>query len=307
LFRSNKPLIYDIKLLKEKYNKDTLIIKLSEQIDKLEEEKIKLSERIDKLEEQRKIRILQVYPLVEASYQLWQWMEKEGYGKGKIHVDSVLFDDFNKNPDEWLKLGDKWNYDIIVFGMWDANGDKPLEDKAVNVTEMFIKDGGSCILCHDTIGYIWGNSGLNKLRDYFGLKIGKWGESPYGDYNQQWGYKSFKIKVTKTGKLTSYPWKIGEIETVLNVSETHTCSTAVPKDNVWFELCNGNYWDEKEPDALQKANYSDSFYLSIKDKCAMIQVGHSINCNTHSNNNVVTSDEKKIMANLIFYLYNLKK
>jgi len=253
---SKEPLIYNIKLLKEKYDKDTLIIKLSERINKLEKEKINL---YDKLEEQRKIGILQIYSLVEAAYQLWQWMEKEGYGKSKVHVDSVLLDDFNKDPDEWLKLGDKWNYDIIMFGIWDGNKDHPLKEKAVNAIEAFIKDGGGCILSHGTVGYIWGNSGLNKLRDYYGLKVGKWDKSPYGDYNQQWGYISSKIKITKTGLLTTYPWKIGEIGTVLNVSKTHTTSDAAPEDNVWFELCDGNYGCGKGPDALRKANYSDNF------------------------------------------------
>ena len=110
---------------------------------------------------------------------------------------------------------------------------------------------------------------------------------------------SSKIKIKKNGLLTTYPWKLGEIDTILTVPATHTTSNAAPNDNVWFELCNGRYEFGKEPDELRQANYSDNFYLSIKDNCAMIQAGHSNNATTH--------DEKMIIANLIFYLYNIKK
>ncbi|ORX79224.1 hypothetical protein BCR32DRAFT_246562 [Anaeromyces robustus] len=294
---SEEPLTAKIKLLKKKFDQNELINKLYEQIGTIE----KLSERIDKLEKeckrQQKIKILQIYPRVEAANQLRQWMEIEGYGKGIVDVNSVCLTNFNKEPYEWLKLGDKWNYDIILFGIWDSNSGIPLKDEAVNAITAFINDGGGCILTHDTIGLTYGKSGFNKLREMFRIKVGKWGESPFGDYDNQWGYFSTKIKITKTGSLTTYPWKIGEINKVFPVLLTHTTSNAVYKDNVWIELCEGDYKCGKEPNALKEANYIDNFYLSIKNKCAMIQVGHSNNAN---------ADEKKIIANLIFYLFNLK-
>ncbi|ORX79223.1 hypothetical protein BCR32DRAFT_328223 [Anaeromyces robustus] len=246
-----------IKMLSERISKleDGAIKTLFERIGKLENGTIKmLSERISKLEKeckrQQKIKILQIYPKVEAANQLRQWMEIEGYGKGIIDVNSVCLTNFNKEPYEWLKLGDKWNYDIILFGIWDANCGIPLEDKAVNAITAFINDGGGCILTHDTTGFTYGKSGFNKLREMFGIKVGKWGKNPFGDYDNQWGYFSTKIKITKTGSLTTYPWKIGEINKVFPVLSTHTTSTAAYKDNVWIELCEGDYKCGKEPNAL---------------------------------------------------------
>jgi len=53
----------------------------------------------------------------------------------------------------------------------------------------------------------------------------------------------------------------------------------------WLELCNGDYNPGKEPNELRQANYSNKFYLSIKDNCAMIQAGHSNNATTHNEKN----------------------
>ena len=288
------------KLTLEDWVKDDRIKMLSEKLNKLEEKNGMLFEKVNKSEEEKRIiKLLQIYPKMESSNQLRKYLEIDGYGKGKIQVVSVSLNDFNKEPNQWLKLGDKWNYDVIFFGMWDGNAGIPLEEEAANAVEAFIKDNGSCILTHDRIGPYLGKTGFNKLREYFGIKVGKWNNSPYGDYNNQWAYFSSKVKISKTGSLTTYPWKIGEINTVLTIPETHTSSNAAYKDNVWLELCDGRYEFGKEPDELHKANYSDTFYLSIKGKCAVIQAGHSINA--------TNSDEKKIIANLIFYLYNLKK
>lgn len=79
----------------KKRNMNGVIETLSEKIDKLEKENKKL----------RKIKVLQVYPKLEAAYQLKNWMEKwnDGYGKGMIQIECVILDIFNKNPYAWLK------------------------------------------------------------------------------------------------------------------------------------------------------------------------------------------------------------
>lgn len=116
--------------------------------------------------------------------------------------------------------------------MWDTNADVPFEEESVNAIGAYINDDGSCIVCHDTIGYLERKSWFDKLREHFGLKVGKWENTSYGDYNNQWGYWSSKVKIKKNGSLTTYPWKLGEIDTVLTIPEAHTSSNATRNNNV---------------------------------------------------------------------------
>lgn len=301
-----KSLITDIKLSRKELDKneiynlykiikdqDDLIKELHKKIETLEE-KINIKPNANVLV-YKSIRVLQIYPHPDVSNQLKKWMEIDGYGKGIIYVDSVYIDVFNNDPSGWLKLGDNWNYDVIFFGASDANAGKNISLKAVNVTKEFIKSGRGCIMGHDTIGYKWGNDGFNMLREYFGLKIGKWDKSSHGDYPNQWGYTSSKINITKKELVTSYPWNLDR-ETI-NIKRTHTSSNSAFNENIYFELCEGNYDCGQELNELRKEGYFGTYYLSIKENCAMIQAGHS---------GEVTSDEKKIISNLIFYLYQKK-
>ncbi len=75
-----------------------------------------------------------------------------------------------------------------------------------------------------------GGNGFSELREHFGLKVGKWNNVHYSDYNNEWKYHSTKIKTNKTGLLTSYPWKIAKIDNILTIPETHTTSNAAHKD-----------------------------------------------------------------------------
>ena len=68
--------------------------------------------------------------------------------------------------------------------------------------------------------------GLSKIADKFNIKRGKWqsvNQNGY-DINKTWAYISRKIKITKKGLLTQFPWSLGPIGTELEVSTTHTTS-----------------------------------------------------------------------------------
>ena len=74
--------------------------------------------------------------------------------------------------------------------------------------------------------------------------------------------------------------------------------------NVWMELTNGNYWDEvseikNDQQAQQELpqDMSLKYYLTTWNNTAMIQTGHS--------NGESTEDERKVLANTLFYLKQL--
>ena len=73
-----------------------------------------------------------------------------------------------------------------------------------------------------------------------------------------------------------------------------------------MELTNGNYWDEwSEIKSDQQAErelpkgMNQKYYLTTWNNTAMIQTGHS--------NGESTEDERKVLANTLFYLKQLTK
>ena len=74
--------------------------------------------------------------------------------------------------------------------------------------------------------------------------------------------------------------------------------------NVWMELTEGNYWDEfseiKNDEQARRELPQDmnlKYYLTTWNNTAMIQTGHS--------NGQSTEDERKVLANTLFYLKQL--
>ena len=76
--------------------------------------------------------------------------------------------------------------------------------------------------------------------------------------------------------------------------------------NVWMELTEGNYWDEfseiKNDEQARRELPQDmnlKYYLTTWNNTAMIQTGHS--------QGKSTEDERKVLANTLFYLKQLTK
>jgi len=176
---------------------ETLFVKINE-LDELIERVNKLEKLFEEEKEKRnqqRIKILQINPKLNTENQLEKRMEtekKDEYENSIIHVDSVFLDNFNNDPYKLLKLEDKWNYDIIRFGMCNENEGITLEEKAVNATEAFIKDGGKCFLDNDNDNLTWRKSEFNKLKEYFGLKIDKY---PYDENDNQRRNIYIKLKI----------------------------------------------------------------------------------------------------------------
>ena len=76
--------------------------------------------------------------------------------------------------------------------------------------------------------------------------------------------------------------------------------------NIWMELTEGNYWDEfseiKNDEQARRELPQDmnlKYYLTTWNNTAMIQTGHS--------KGESTEDERKVLANTLFYLKQLTK
>ena len=76
--------------------------------------------------------------------------------------------------------------------------------------------------------------------------------------------------------------------------------------NVWKELTNGNYWDEyseikndQQAERELPKGMNQKYYLTTWNNTAMIQTGHSSGASTE--------DERKVLANTLFYLKQLTK
>ena len=72
--------------------------------------------------------------------------------------------------------------------------------------------------------------------------------------------------------------------------------------NVWMDLVDGEYWGQNIQSEQQAKNelpenMSHRYYLTTWNNTAMIQTGHS--------NGASTEDERKVLANTLFYLKQL--
>ena len=195
----------------------------------------------------------------------------------------------------------------MMHGTWDANALNTINDNAVDVIGRYIDAGKGVITGHDTLGHLMGKKfGLGRLTEKFNLVIGKTPGMPVDrdlDSNEAWAYMSSKVKITKKGFLTQFPWNLGPVGTILNVPLTHTTSNGA-KGNTWIEFVEGHYYGDPgnyivtdEQAAAKLPNVNIKYYLTTWNNTAMIQTGHS--------SGESTEDERKVLANTLFYLKQL--
>ena len=233
-----------------------------------------------------KVKVLNVYP--SSSY-LNTWLtsklakEQVPAGKGLFEVSAVHILDYNRSPNTYLldKNG-AYKYDVVYFGACDSNGLKDISYDAYVATKAFADTGRGVLFGHDTVTIGYGTIHLNFARfaEQLGVKL-----------KTDMGYVvSNKAKVVNSGVLTSYPWKL---QGTLSIPQTHAYQQytgGTTKATVWMELTNGGAYD-KETGARANA------YLFSRNQFAMIQTGHS--------NGQASDDERKVLANTLFYLKQL--
>ena len=230
----------------------------------------------------KEVKLLQVYPHDSAQNQFSTWMTTNGYGKGIIKVNSVSLDEFNKNPNSYLKNSSgNWKYNVIFFGTWDANNYKDLSTASKNATKAFIKAGGGAIFGHDTIiNDALSHPNFNAFASDVGVRL----VNGTTDMNAD-----TKVVIKKKGLFTNYPWTIGDVGKVLTIPAAHTLGQVVSGGTSYLEFSNGGSYNS--------GNVRAPSYLTVKNNCALIMTGHS--------NGAATTDEQKILANLIFYCNQL--
>ena len=239
------------------------------------------------------VRLLQIYPIDAAANQLKVWMENNGYGKGIIKVDSVYIDTFNANPYGYLKNSNgNWRYDVLLFGTWDCNNHKDISDSAYNAVSQFINAGRGVIFGHDTICHFNASpathKNFEKFKNLLDLTITDYYENiDYSGYVGSAKAGGTKVRIKRKSLFTTYPWSIGNVGTELTIPYAHTLRQALPNTNN-VDLQFSSYASGYE---------NESWYLTIKNNCAMIQTGHS--------SGQATTDEQKILANLVFYMNQL--
>lgn len=239
------------------------------------------------------VRLLQIYPIDAAANQLKVWMENNGYGKGIIKVDSVYIDTFNANPYGYLKDSNgNWRYDVLLFGTWDCNNHKDISDSAYNAVSQFINAGRGVIFGHDTICHFNASpathKNFEKFKNLLNLTITDYYENiDYSGYVGSAKAGGTKVRIKRKSLFTTYPWSIGNVGTELTIPYAHTLRQALPNTNN-VDLQFSSYASGYE---------NESWYLTIKNNCAMIQTGHS--------SGQATTDEQKILANLVFYMNQL--
>ncbi len=239
--------------------------------------------------EEEHIRVLNIYP---ASPYLADWMTstisetETPAGKGIFDIDSVHIQSFNSDPKSCLINEDgSWKYDVIFFGSSDCNSSYDLNDDSLKVTADFIDSGRGALFGHDTIcggsGWSLHHVKFNELAERAGLTA----VTP----NPEVWHMTSSASVVKLGTLTNYPW---EIRGNLTVPYTHATGQFLNGAIEWITL-------NAEKRADPATGGLDNFYLATNNNVGMIQTGHS--------NGQATDDERKILANTMFYLYQISQ
>ena len=237
------------------------------------------------------------------------WMEDstaeapKGFGTGVIKVIPVSFDEFNHNPnpDYWVKKAyddgcipddskpgetlNRTKADLMFIGTWDANGKTAYSTAAIDAIVEWTKSGKPIITGHDVL--IWSEVEsqpfTTALKGLFGVEIKS---SPAFKISD----RVYILDEKERNIFTLWPWTIfnkGENgKDGLTIPQTH-CTAQQVKGDVWVTL-----GDTRTTEEVAKQN---AFYLETYNNTAIIQTGHS--------DNEATTDEQKMIANTIFFMY----
>lgn len=235
--------------------------------------------------ESEQIDVLNVYP---ASPYFAEWMTQTisdtelPAGKGIFRIDSVHIDTYNGDPVSYMKNADgSWKYDVIFFGSSDCNSHRDLSNAAYEVVQEFVDAGKGVLFGHDTVNAYLGYTNFVRFADQLGIRL----------INDSYSVTS-SASIVKIGTLTNYPWTL---RGTLTVPACHTSGQYVGGTLEATEWMTLNATQHIDPETGAHSNS----YLVTNNNLGMIQTGHS--------NGQATDDERKVLANTIFYLYQTSK
>lgn len=237
----------------------------------------------------KNVKVLNIYPAPAVKNLLSVWMEqeikneKESAGKGLFEIEAVSMDEYNNDPEKYLLDEDgNYKYDVLMFGAYDRNANKDLNEISYEATKNFADAGRGILFCHDTIARnkVVYHPYFARFADDVGVNLLNEGSVVLSD----------KVRCVANGFLTGYPWKLTGTLTIPASHALGQYTGGTLPSTVWFEF-NGKYRMDEITHTYNNA------YLFTHNALAMMHIGH---------NNGRTSDtEKKILANTLFYLKQL--
>jgi len=233
--------------------------------------------------EEEHIPVLNVYP---TKPYLEKWMttplsdSSETPGKGIFEIDSISMDVFNQKPEEAMKNKDgSWKYGVVFFGAADGYSNKDLSECAFDVMQQFVNDGRGVLFGHDTV--VRTHPNFLRFCQQIGIVARTEGIWKISD----------TVSVLKFGTLTNYPWNVRGTLKVPKCHSTLQYVGGTTKGTEWMSLVGIEVFTDKETGA------HSNFYLVTNQNLGMIQTG-----NTEGK---ATDDERKVLANTLFYLYQV--
>ncbi|BDR57457.1 BspA family leucine-rich repeat surface protein [Xylocopilactobacillus apis] len=263
----------------------------------------------------KKVKILNVYP--PGGNFLKTWLDQtdpqtgQPISKNLISVDAIDFSTFNADPNSYLKdAAGNYKYDGIYFGSSDTNGGttpgvNDLTAASKSLVSDFGNTGRSLIFGHDTVTLT--HPYLGSFAGNLGLEFGS--SLPAGMTVTGLHFpSSSKVAFARKGSLISYPYQFTP-EQILNIMPAHTSyqfykyksgalrwmqfSPPLSDLKTGTSMTNPDYLNDDSGNVVGDNNW----YLVTKDNYAMIQTGHSTGS--------CTTDEAKIIANMIYYTSTL--
>lgn len=238
-------------------------------------------------------------------------------GQQIIRVIPVYLQDINKNPSKYLRYDEStktWKIKVNMNALYDPNGrevelseifigtrdrngsdnQEQVNQSLVTVIQKFLDTGGQVVAGHDTIGWdrqVQTNA-LQSIRSKFKVWTGLDDPDKIPVYS---AYGQTDVIVTKSGIITNFPYEL-KLGTHLTVPYCHTIRNS-SYGTVWMEFNENNLQapaDDAHYPGRDKIQGNPLYYLTSNGNAAMIQTGHSM-CES-------TPDERKVIANLLFYL-----
>lgn len=234
--------------------------------------------------ESEKVEVLNIYP---AAPYLENWMTttisdtETPAGMGLFDIDSVHWNDFNAAPETYLlDENGSWKYDVLFFGSADCNGNRDLNEASYNCVQRYVDSGRGVLFGHDSIDVYLGHVWCDQFADQLGMILKNYDASS----------SNTSVSVENIGTLTNFPWTIrGTLTIPASHSSGQFVGGSLPSKE-WIRF-NGSYSVDEETGARTGC------YLTTNKNLGMIQTGHS--------NGQATDDERKVLANTLFYLHQL--